>query len=396
MGEAQWAEWSDVRGLLRARWDRGDLLRARVTGSPLTPLALPVRGPTSRQVADRFAEVAEWVDRWRAARLGAAHLESREVGGRLVGSNRVPARVVWGSEDDVWAALGVAAQVRSFDTLVDHAALELPAAVGFVHARPHDVLAVAPQWPRLLAVVRWVLEFGGPGVYLRQIDVPGVDTKFVERHRSVLAALLARVLPASRIDPGAPGTDLVRRFGLRGKPQVVRFRSFDPADGPYSELAVRLPELAAYPFAAPAVVIVENDISYLAFPRVPGVAVVYGGGYEVSVLAALPWLAERDVVYWGDVDTHGFRALDRLRGFVPRARSMLMDESTLLTHRVHWSTEPVPVTDHLSRLMPTETACYLALVHGEHGDRVRLEQERIRFGVVQRAAALAFPDRPVG
>lgn len=384
---AGWATWAEVRGALRLRWERGDLLRARLAGVPQTPLELPVRGPTSRQVADRFADVGQWVDGWTAARLGPAHLEWREVGGRLVGANRVPARTVWESEADLWTTLGVRDEVWAFDALVELTEIELPAALGFVHDRPHQALAAAHEWPRLLAVVLWVVEFGGPHVYLRQIDVPGVDTKFVEGHRSVLAALLGRVLPAARIDPGTAGTDLVRRFGLRGKPQLIRFRS---ADGPYRELAVRVEDLAAHPFAARSVVIVENDITYLAFPTGPGVAVVYGGGYEVSVLAALPWLADRDVVYWGDIDTHGFRALDRLRSFVPAARSMLMDEPTLLAHRTHWSTEPVPVTDHLARLTPAETACYLALVRGEHGEQVRLEQERIRFGVVERAATAAF------
>jgi hypothetical protein len=118
---------------------------------------------------------------------------------------------------------------------------------------------------------------------------------------------------------------------------------------------------------------------------VPGVAVVLGGGYAVSRLAALPWLVDRDVVYWGDLDTHGFRALDRLRRFAPATRSMLMDLPTLLTHRAHWSHEPVPVTEHLALLTADEQACYQALLRGDHGDRVRLEQERIRFSALEDA-----------
>jgi len=148
---------------------------------------------------------------------------------------------------------------------------------------------------------------------------------------------------------------------------------------------------AGNPFAARTVVVVENEVSYLAFPRVPGAAVVLGGGYAVSRLAALPWLPDRDVVYWGDVDTHGFRALDRLRRFAPAARSMLMELPTLLAHHAHWSQEPVPVTEHLALLTTAEQACYQALLRGEHGDRVRLEQERIRFSAVERAVDEVFP-----
>lgn len=388
-----WTTWPDARAALRARWNSGELLRARLTGRPVAPLALPLRGPTSRELADRFGEVQDWVAGWRAARLGPARLETAALGGRLVGSNQVPKRVVLDTDDDVWTALDVVADVRRFDELVATTATDLPAALSWIAARPHEALAHATDWPRILAVVRWILHRGGAEVYLRQVDVPGVDTKFIEERRGVLGALLARTLPADRVDPAAPATDLARRFGLRAKPDTVRFRSFDPADGPYSELAVRVAELARCPFAARSVVVVENEVSYLAFPHVPATAVVLGGGYAVSRLAALPWLADRDVVYWGDLDTHGFRALDRLRRFVPTARSMLMDLPALLAHRAHWSREPVPVTEHLPLLTDDEQAAYQALLRNDHGDQVRLEQERIRFSAVERAVHQSFRQR---
>lgn len=388
---AGWATWADVRAALRARWDSGDLLRARLTGRPIVPLALPVRGPTAREVSDRFGEVQDWVAGWRAARLGPARLETAALGGRLVGVNQVPKRVVLDTDDALWGALGVAADVRRFDELVATTEAELPAGLSWIAAKPHEALAHADDWSRILAVVEWILRRGGAGVYVRQIDVPGVDTKFIEQRRSVLGALLARTLPADRVDLTAPATDLARRFGLRSKPGTVRFRSFDPADGPYSELAVRVEELAQFPFAARSVVVVENEVSYLAFPQVAAAAVVLGDGYAVSRLAALPWLADRNVVYWGDLDTHGLRALHRLRRFVPAARSMLMDSSTLLAHRPHWSRESAPVTEHLPLLTADEQVVYQALIRNEHGDQVRLEQERIRFSAVERAVAAAFP-----
>lgn len=388
---AGWTTWAGARTALRARWDSGELLRARLTGRPVAPLVLPVRGPSAREAAERFGEVQDWVAGWRAVRLGRARLETAALGGRLIGVNQIPKRVVFDTDDDVWTVLGVSADVRALDELVATTEAALPAALSWVAAKPHEALNHAADWPRLLAVAAWILRHGGAGVYLRQVDVPGVDTKFIEQRRGVLSALLVRTLPPGRVDRAAPAADLARRFGLRGKPDSVRFRSFDPADGPYSELAVRVEELARIPFAARSVVVVENEVSYLAFPQVAGVAVVLGDGYAVSRLAALPWLAERDVVYWGDLDTHGFRALDRLRRFVPTARSMLMDKGTLLAHRSHWSREPVPVTDHLPLLTPDEQTTYQLLLRHEHGERVRLEQERIRFSAVERAATGAFP-----
>ncbi|NOR71388.1 MAG: hypothetical protein GQ532_17115, partial [Methylomarinum sp.] len=33
--------------------------------------------------------------------------------------------------------------------------------------------------------------------------------------------------------------------------------------------------------------------------------------------------------YWGDLDTHGFAILSRLRHYYPQVKSILMDEKTL-------------------------------------------------------------------
>lgn len=51
------------------------------------------------------------------------------------------------------------------------------------------------------------------------------------------------------------------------------------------------------------------------------------------------WLDDRQIIYCGGIDTHGFAILDRLRSFLPQARSMLMDLATLEAHRLLWDSE---------------------------------------------------------
>jgi hypothetical protein len=50
--------------------------------------------------------------------------------------------------------------------------------------------------------------------------------------------------------------------------------------------------------------------------------VIFGGGYAVNVLERLDWLVSLDLAYWGDLDTHGFAILNRLRRRFPHARSI--------------------------------------------------------------------------
>ena len=101
----------------------------------------------------------------------------------------------------------------------------------------------------------------------------------------------------------------------------------------------------------------------------------------------LAWLADLEVVYWGDIDTHGLAILDRLRRHFPRAESMLMDRATLLAHRSQWVTEPAPAAAVLARLTAAEQELYRSLVDGDHGAAVRLEQERVSFGAIRQALA---------
>ena len=49
------------------------------------------------------------------------------------------------------------------------------------------------------------------------------------------------------------------------------------------------------------------------FPQSPDVLAIFGGGYAIDLLPALPWIANQPLHYWGDLDTHGFAILSRLR-----------------------------------------------------------------------------------
>ena len=130
---------------------------------------------------------------------------------------------------------------------------------------------------------------------------------------------------------------------------------------------------------------VENEVTYLAFPPVEDAVVIFGGGYALSQMEPLTWLSQRKLVYWGDIDTHGFAILDRLRAKFEHVRSMLMDRATLLAHEDQWVRESAPVNAHLGSLHPDETALYTDLVEDTLGIAVRLEQERVSYAAIQEA-----------
>ena len=133
------------------------------------------------------------------------------------------------------------------------------------------------------------------------------------------------------------------------------------------------------------VFITENEVNFLAFPPVPHSMVIFGAGYGFEVLAGARWLQQREIYYWGDIDTHGFAILDQLRAQLPHVKSLLMDKATLLAHASQWGDEPQPLLRDLPRLTVEEHALFDELRDNRLRVGVRLEQERIGFGWLQQA-----------
>src|SRR5699024_9196829 len=96
-------------------------------------------------------------------------------------------------------------------------------------------------------------------------------------------------------------------------------------------------------------------------------------GYAVDAVAQLAWIGGARVIYWGDLDSHGFAILNRLRTHLPDVESVLMHEATLLAHEDLWVPEPKPSSGTFRELTGSETRA-LERIRAE-GD-VRLAQER--------------------
>ncbi|MGF2943804.1 Wadjet anti-phage system protein JetD domain-containing protein [Mycobacterium sp. Lab-001] len=374
---ATWTTPHDIAAKVRRRWDDGSLLRAYANGDPFAPIDVPLRGPTPSQVGDDVAAVREWVVALDEGRRQNSRysLQWQSIGGRRIGRNLLPVRAVVSSIEQAWALLTVTAAVRRFDDLLALAD-SYPRVREWILDHPHRALELAAEMPQLIAAYVWLDGNRDSHRYLREISAPGVDTKFAERYRTVLAAML-----------GVPATSsgFLAGLGLRPKPGLVRLRPAPSLGlpGQLTEFAARSEELTQLSVEPRTVVIVENEISYLSVDVPEDGIVFWGKGFEIDSVGRLRWLAEADILYWGDIDTHGFAILDRLRARLPRALSVLMDRDTLLAHRDRWVTEDHPAKSVLTRLTPDEYDLYSELVADGLGERVRLEQERIDWQWVE-------------
>ena len=385
----KWTTPSDLRGQIQKLWDRGELLAALVTGEALFPKRLVFKAPTSAEIAGCFDEVRAWIGELRA--MARCRVEMREFRHRVFGANAVPHAVWIDTFEDALAQIGKRREVTRFVALIELTRQRQPELLGWMAQRSLRVLALADDWERLLKIVGWFERHPRPGVYLRQIDIPGIHSKFIECHRGVLMELLDIVLPSATIDFSAAGVNrFAQRYGLRDKPLRVRFRVLDPRHSLLPGVRERDITLDADSFtrlelAVSRVFITENEINFLAFPEVKDSLIIFGAGYGFDVLAEATWLSRCRIQYWGDIDTHGFAILDQLRGYFNHAESFLMDRATLLLYDAQWGEEEKPTLRDLPRLNPEESALYDDLRDNRIRKNLRLEQENISFVQVESA-----------
>ena len=274
-----WTTATDLRAQVQRLWDRGELLRAAVTQDMPWPLRLALKSPNAAELSERFDAVREWVQ--ALTETPHVRIEWREWKHRVQGTQRVPAAVWIDSLPQALACIGKTREAQRFEALWHQTASAQPVLLAWLSRRPLQALELADRWQRLLAVVAWLQARPRPGVYLRQVDAPGVDSKFIEAHRGVLTELLDLALPPEAIDADATGAaQFARRYGFLDKPVRIRLRWLDVAT-PSLPGCEGLPDvtLDATSFATLAlpidqVFITENETNFLAFPRVERAVVV--------------------------------------------------------------------------------------------------------------------------
>ncbi len=378
-----WTTSADLKAQLARLWERGELLRPLVTAEAAFPRRLTLKGPSSTELSDRFEAVRTWSG--EIACTPHIRIEWREVRHRIQGRQRLPAEVWVDSLDDACTLLSKRRDAARMVEMVELTRSGVVEVLPWLARRPLQAIDVADQWPRLLAVVRWLRDHPRPGIYLRQVDVPGVDSKFIEKHRDVLSELLDLALAPQLIDIGRAGINqFAGRYGFREKPARIRFRVLDERiallpGAALPDLALDAESFASLRVPVRRVFITENETNFLAFPPAIDAIVVFGAGYGWDGLTKARWLAGCDLHYWGDIDTHGFAILDQLRSRFEHVASFLMDRDTLMAHEVHWGVEGDQVLHDLPRLTGDERGVFDDLRDNRIRPQLRLEQERVAF-----------------
>src|SRR6266699_1965761 len=203
---------------------------------------------------------------------------------------------------------------------------QVPQLGAWMLSSPKKVIEYHSDWSGLLAVCRYFLEHPRPGLYIRELPL-SVHTKYVEEHIGILL----------------------------------------------SELCAPRSQFARLDLRAQHCMITENKMTFLSLPALRDTFALHGGGFKVGGLAAIPWLRECPLIYWGDLDAQGFQILSQLRAIFPHVVSLMMNEATLQTFSGFCVAGMPCSVRQLPYLTAEEHILFLRLAERN----IRLEQERI-------------------
>ena len=384
-----WTTVAEVKAQVQRLWERGELLRNLLNGEASFPVRLGLTLPSSTELAQDFGAARLWIEQLRAMRQ--IRIEWRTLNHRVQGAQQVPQSIWLDDLNHALALIGKGAEAAQFGELLELTQSRQPTLIAWMEKRPLQALELADKWAELLSVIDWIVQHPRAGIYLRQVDISGVHSKFIEAHRQVLAQWLDFVLPAAAIHSNLTGANqFCARYGFLDKPARVRFRVLDDAMGilpgiAYPDITLDADSFAALNSCVERAFITENETNFLAFPLVKKSIVIFGSGYGWDALANIAWLDRCKIFYWGDIDTHGFAILNQLRNRYAHVESFLMDKAILMAHEALWGTEGNQSLHDLTNLTMSENALFNELRDNRLGKNLRLEQEMIGFEMVRSA-----------
>ncbi|WP_298269489.1 Wadjet anti-phage system protein JetD domain-containing protein [Geobacter sp.] len=363
-------------------------LRAFLSGTPFFPKVIRSDKSLSDDFNTMRRELSEVIDQSKDRTGYGYTIHYQRVKTRRHTEQDLPTAICFETENDYVRFLRKEKEVEHFKADVAYILAELPSLGEWLLQNPLKVIEYNGAWHDLMAVCNYFIRNPKPGLYLRELPIP-VHTKFIEQHKGVVRSLLEFLIPDA---VNRDETLFEKRLNLKYSEPLVRVRILDDflAAGMFSGLSdLSIPEtqFRGMFIACRNVYIVENLMNFLTMPGLPDAVCIWGGGFKVNILGECKWLMEKEIVYWGDIDSHGLQILSQLRRLFPHTKAILMDFATLNFFEKEIGPGERTNASILEHLNEEE----LELFNFVQSKKLRLEQEKITHQyLLEKLAACSY------
>lgn len=356
----------------------GKLYVALAEGREVPYLSMPLKRP--QDIETSWDELLAWQDFWRKAPKASGghplwHAEKKRKQTASFGKQLMPVRIFIDTPEDAMALLGLTKKKKEFLAGLSAIESQMPSLrdwylTYFVRISAEDF------FPMALSIARSMLAQEQREGYLREMAIPGVDTKFLENHNFLVRTLWNALFPENTAESS---DELWEKLFVQKVPTPsICVRSLDEhlRFAGVRKLFLSQDDIADFQPPHRRIFITENKVNGYTFPDAEDSLILFGMGYGVLEMAeSAPWLADKEIYYWGDLDHDGFNILSNLRKVLPEMKihSFLMDKETLLAYvdpKVKDTGNTTTIPDYLT---VSEKMAWKLI----HDNGWRLEQERI-------------------
>ena len=356
----------------------GKLYVALAEGSEVPYLSMPLKRP--QDIETSWDELLAWQDFWRKAPKASGghslwHAEEKRKQTASFGKQLMPVRVFIDTPEDAMALLGLTKKKKEFLAGLSAVESQMPSLRDW-YLTYFGRISGEDFFPMALSIARFMLEQDEREGYLREMAIPGVDTKFLENHNFLVRTLWNALFPENTAESS---DELWEKLFVQKVPTPsICVRSLDEhlRFAGVRKLFLSQDDIADFQPPHRRIFITENKVNGYTFPDAEDSLILFGMGYGVLEMAeSAPWLADKEIYYWGDLDHDGFNILSNLRKVLPEMKihSFLMDKETLLAYvdpKVKDTGNTTTIPDYLT---VSEKMAWKLI----HDNGWRLEQERI-------------------
>ena len=371
----------------KAEHKKSEYLKAKILNTAFFPLSLRGdKGSIHDDFATREAKLSLLFSHSKAKKGKGYSLELGFQDSRIMGRQTIITGITIESEEDYLYLLKEEKRGETFDQNLKQLRQTFceEALDTWLLARKYEIYT---KWNSddglwFSRIARFLLDHPDSRLFTREVNVEA-PTKFLENNIASIKSLVASIRPLNE------GSDDYTQLGLRRKEQLVKLRiknaftitETDTICG-YTPILLLTPEaLKTFFLAVERIFIIENETVFLTFPLKEKELCLYAGGYGILSCSQSRLLAESDLVYFGDLDEHGFAILDKFRSLYPHTQSFCMDLQTLNDHK-NYCIQGKAYTSSYKHLTQDEWETLLSLQEADA--TYLLEQERISVSYIQK------------
>ena len=374
---------------LARHWQRADWREQQLLGgASMWPLRLPIGLQDTASFRDAGGALKAHLEQWSAIHQrgpGTVEWQSRKYRDAAEAID-MPAHWLLSRPSDVIAAITQLHASEHAQIRANYLALGqlIRSADSVFHRLLIRRLALWQDTPidQVVAAARIAMQLEpgcAEGKPLRALGLAGNDSKFFERHESLVKALLDE-----RFDGEASRQGLAAFLGAINEDD--HWLLVAPlADNllPFRRLRVTASELQRTSLPAQNILLIENERCLHQLPQpLPDTIAILGAGLNLGWLSA-PWLCDRHVGYWGDMDTWGLAMLATARSHLPQLSALLMNQSDFESYAHLAVTEQVHAGPLQATVLGPEEAAFDAFLRRQ--EKGRLEQEFLPASLVAEA-----------